>query len=246
MGEVRPLRVEIDLRVVFSTPLSIGSGAMADSLADKPIVKDATRLPVIPASTLKGRLRHECERIVRALTGDENAVCHGPAPVAMCPLDPLRLDKGKEACPVCQIFGSPWRPSALQFSDLHWELAEELETEPLPKTTLRYGVSIRRARRVAEPERLFTIETFAPTRETAFTGRIVGYLPDDDYERYWRVGLIVGGLRAITSLGGGRSRGLGWCRIEVTAYDVLDGDRLSIEDERLQEALRRWSSSRSQ
>ncbi len=68
------MRVEIDLQITFKTPFCIGSGAMADSLAKKPMLKDARRRPVLPGSTLKGRLRHECERVVRALTQDDDTV----------------------------------------------------------------------------------------------------------------------------------------------------------------------------
>lgn len=240
------MRVEIDLQVIFKTPFCVGSGAMADSPADKPTLKDAHRLPVLPGSTLKGRLRHECERIVRSLTNENNAVCHGPAPDKMCPLDPARLDRpDREACPVCQVFGSPWLPSALRFGDLRWVLAKELAEEPPPATDLRYGVSLRRARRVAEEDRLFTVETFAPTREATCAGQIVGHFPDDDSERYWRVGLVLAGLRAITSLGGGRSRGLGWCRIEAQASDVLDGEYFPIETSLVREELQRWLDSMS-
>lgn len=246
MKEVRPLRVEIDLQVVFKTPFCVGSGAMADSLADKPTLKDAHWLPVVPGSALKGRLRHECERIVRALTNHDSTVCHGPVPDRMCPLDPARLGRqDRGACPVCRVFGSPWLPSALCFGDLRWVLAEELAQAPLPATDLRYGVSLRRARRVAEEDRLFTVETFAPTRETTYEGQIVGHFPDDDSERYWRVGLVLAGLRAITSLGGGRSRGLGWCRIEAQAYDVLDSERFPIEMSMVREELERWLHSMS-
>lgn len=240
------MRVEIDLRVIFKTPFCIGSGAMADSLAHKPTLKDAHRLPVLPGSALKGRLRHECERIVRSLTNDDNAVCHGPLPENMCPLDPARLDRSdREACPVCQVFGSPWLPSALRLGDLRWILAEELAEEPLPATELRYGVSLRRARRVAEEDRLFTVETFAPTRRTTYVGQIVGHFPDDGSERYWRVGLVLAGLQAITSLGSGRSRGLGWCQIEARAYDVLDGTRFLITTSMVREELEQWLHSMS-
>ena len=235
------MRTEINLKVTFRTPFVVGTGAMTGSDADKPTAKDANHRPIIPASALKGRLRHRCEALIRALADDQNAVCHGPAAEQMCPLDPDRLDRWPEVCPICQIFGGPGRPGALTFSDLHWALADEWPgNDQPPPTDIRYGVSIRRARRVAEPQRLFTLETFGPATETVYTGRIVGYFPDQDDDRYWRVALVLGGLRLIHALGGGRSRGLGWCQIDAQAYDVLDGDRFDIETEMLQEALRQW------
>lgn len=242
MKEVTTLEVVIDVRVVFKTPFNVGSGALADSLADKPTVKDGSAMPVLPGSSLKGRARHECERIVRSLTNDERAVCHGPTADTMCPLDPvnLRLDDQVKVCPVCQVFGSPWLRGIAQFPDLHWELQDEFEDERPPDTVVRDGVSISRTRRVAEEQRLFTTETFAPTRETAFAGRISGDFPDNDQVRYGQVGLLVAGLRAITSLGGGRSRGLGWCRVEARPAEILEGEELAITDETLKEGLARW------
>lgn len=241
--EVRVLKVVINIRIVFKTPFNIGSGALSDSLADNPTLKDAILVPALPGSSLKGRTRHECERIIRTLTSDDNTVCHGPAPDNMCPLDPVRFGRlDEKACSVCRIFGSPWLPSTVQFPDLRWEFRDEFENERPPDTMIRYGVSIGRTRRVAEEQRLFTIETFAPTKATAFTGRLSGQFPDDDLERYGQVGLLVAGLRTITSLGGGRSRGLGWCQIEAKPADILNKEEMIIDDNTLREGLARWLS----
>jgi CRISPR/Cas system CSM-associated protein Csm3 (group 7 of RAMP superfamily) len=240
--EVSTLKVVIDVRVVFKTTFNVGSGALADSLADKPTVKDGAAMPILPGSSLKGRARHECERIVRSLTGNDSIVCHGPSAESMCPLDPirLRLDDRVKACPVCQVFGSPWLPAAAQFPDLRWEHQDEFGEERPPDTMIRHGVSISRTRRVAEEQRLFTVETFAPTRETAFIGRIGGDFTDNDRERYGQVGLLVAGLRSITSLGGGRSRGTGWCRVEAKPAEILEGEELAITDGTLKEGLTQW------
>ena len=235
------MKVSIEVRVVFKTAFNIGSGALADSLADKPTVKDVAQVPVLPGSSLKGRARHECERIVRTLTSDDNAVCHGPTADNMCPLDPARLSAtGQQVCPVCRIFGSPWWPGAVQFSDLHWEFRDEFTNERPPETTIRYGVGINRTRKVAEEQKLFTLETFAPTQAAAFVGCISGNLPDNATERYGQVGLLVAGLRSITSLGGGRSRGLGWCQVEARPTEVSESEEQLIDDDTLKEGLAQW------
>lgn len=237
------MKVVIDIRIVFKTPFNIGSGALADSLADNPTLKDATLVPVLPGSSLKGRTRHECERIVRTLTDDENAVCHGPAPDNMCPLDPARIGRSDEkGCPICHIFGSPWLPGTAQFPDLHWEFRDEFESkrERPPDTMVRYGVSIGRTRRVAEEQRLFTIETFAPTKQAVFIGRIAGDFSNNDWDGYGQVGLLVAGLRAITSLGGSRSRGLGWCQVKAMPSEILEGEEIIIDENTLKEGLTRW------
>jgi len=239
------VRVAIDVRLVFQTPFNVGSGALADSLAQRPTVKDIRLMPVLPGSSLKGRTRHECERIVRTLTGQPNAVCHGPKAENMCPLDPERMDKPLEerkACPVCQVFGSPWVAGAVRFSDLHWEFCEEYAGPP--GTLIRHGVSIGRRRRVAEEGRLFSTETFAPVRDTTFLGRITGDFPAAKDNGDEQVGLLVAGLRAITSMGGGRSRGLGWCRVQARALEIQDGQEIPMGDDWLKEGLARWLNLR--
>ena len=89
------MQVEIELKVTFDTPFSIGTGAMADSVADKPLIKDAGRRPVIPGSSLKGKVRHECERIIRAL------ITPWPDRWKCEAHDPDRMCKGPDFCPVC-------------------------------------------------------------------------------------------------------------------------------------------------
>ena len=61
------MRINVTLDALLASPLHIGSGARADSLADKPLVKDARGFPIIPGSSLRGKTRHACERIVRSL-----------------------------------------------------------------------------------------------------------------------------------------------------------------------------------
>ncbi len=198
-------------------------------------------MPVVPGSALKGRARHECEKIVRALTGRENSVCHGPRPETMCPLDPPRLKiKQDGPCPVCSIFGSPWFPSSVSFSDLVWELRDEFVSELPPDPVLRSGVSVARSRRVAADQKLFTMETFDLPGAMTFIGRISGDLPDDSVGAYGRLGLLAAGLRAVTGFGGGRSRGLGWCSVAAKPVELREGGEMAIDDALLKENLMLW------
>lgn len=70
------------LTAIIDTALSVGAGGSSGSLADKPIVRDAEANLLIPASQIKGRLRHECEKIARGLGW---AICESPNPERMCP-----------------------------------------------------------------------------------------------------------------------------------------------------------------
>jgi len=205
-----------------ATAFCIGSTADAQGLGvDKATARDRQGRLIIPASTFKGRLRHECEKIARALG---ETVCDSPHPDRMCPhYGPL----AGEFCLVCQLFGSPWRRSALDFSDgrlttpLPMQSGEPLSQRRRFDAQVRPGVSISRARRAAFSERLFFTETSAPNADFRFQVEISGQLPDSDGPRLRA--LLLAGLRSLSLIGGGRSRGLGWGRV---VQWTLNGEEL--------------------
>ncbi len=227
------MQIEIDLKVILDTPFSIGTGAMADSVADKPLIKDAEGRPVIPGSSLKGLVRHECERIIRSLipTFEDQWPCHPPLAKDMCKADSL--------CPVCRIFGSPWYPAPITFENLI--LATESGEPPrtwkelhsLRKTNLRFGVGINRSRNVVAEDLLYSTETYAPPQALVYQGRIWGTLRERR-----EVALLLAGLQSVLAIGGDRSRGLGWCQIEVAV--TLDGQ--SVPPSELLQELGQWSN----
>ncbi|MGG6269708.1 RAMP superfamily CRISPR-associated protein [Leptolyngbya sp. AN03gr2] len=107
------------LKAVIDTALCVGAGGSTGSLADKPIIRNAQNQLVIPASQLKGRLRHECEKLARALRW---AVCESPNPKTMCSRHINLLGRfdhdeyqarvnDSHHCLICQIFGNPSLPS---------------------------------------------------------------------------------------------------------------------------------------
>lgn len=202
-----PLPMRLTLNVVFETPVNIG-GYGAPTFVDRPFRRDREGWPFIPASSLKGRLRHECERLARAL-GVE--VCGGPNPRDMR----LRLEEDQTLCPICRIFGSPWVEGRVYPADLELERPAGLE-ERAPAPVVRYNVSLSRRRRVAEDARLFTTELFLPGIPLTFRGTWEAELTTQDLV------LVEAGLGAITALGRGKTGGLGWCRITVQS-EVFDG-----------------------
>ena len=86
---------------------------------------------------------------------------------------------------------------------------------------------------MAEEDLLYSTETYAPPPSLVYHGRIWGTL-----EERWEAGMLLAGLRSVSALGGARSRGLGWWRLEVVV--CLDDQSASV-DELLQE-LGRWSN----
>lgn len=201
---------KIEIRLTFDGPFNVGAGALGGALADKPMTRDARGLPVVPASTFKGRLRHEIERLAPVL--HPGAPQHTPqrctAPVAekMCQGD-------GEPCVVCRLFGSSWAGGKLIFSDL--TLVEpaflaQAKPEELPPGDLRYGVGLSRHRRVAEDQLLYTTEVFMPGTPLTLSGTISGDLEQDELD------LLRAGLDSLFALGGGKTRGMGWFDAVVT------------------------------
>ena len=104
------MHVSIQVVAHFETPFHIGGGVTGESATIKPLLKDGQGRPYLPGSTLKGVLRHEAERIVRALAG-QDAACRAPRAEVMCPHWP----RFGEFCPVCRTFGSPAFSSPFRF-----------------------------------------------------------------------------------------------------------------------------------
>lgn len=209
----------IELTAIIDTALCVGAGGSSGSLADKPIIRNADGSLLIPASQLKGRLRHECEKLARGLGWD---ICQPPNPQTMCPQraevpghferDKYRV-KGYRGyhCLICQIFGNPTLPSRILFDDL---ICTE-EPDKLPEV-LRPGVTINRSRRTAEERKLFLLETSPANAQLKFVGKIhllSGYPPEAKV-------LILCGLRHIHALGGSKSAGLGWLHWQYKENDL--------------------------
>jgi CRISPR/Cas system CSM-associated protein Csm3 (group 7 of RAMP superfamily) len=214
------------ITAVIDTALCVGAGGSSGSLADKPIVRNSEQNLLIPASQLKGRLRHECEKIARGLHW---AVCYSPNAQTMCPqrtglsgnfdrtVYEIRGYKGHH-CLTCQLFGNPVLPSRVLFDDLIC-----MEDPDNLAEVLRPGVTINRRRRTAEEQKLYFLETSPANAQLRFTGHIhLSGAPD------YAEALIIAGLQHIYALGGSKSAGLGWLHwepfelsVDEAAWDFL-------------------------
>lgn len=218
----------ISITAVIDSALCVGSGGSSGSLADKPIIRNADKNLLIPASQLKGRLRHECEKIARALRWD---VCESPKAETMCPArvgvsghfnrGQYKVDgyENQDHCLICQIFGNPVLPSRLIFDDL---ICTE-NPENLPEV-IRPGVTINRRRQTAEDDKLYFLETSPANAQLEFIGQI-HLLPNRNSDRPDFVkALIYAGLRHINALGGSKSAGLGWLHWQLEPPDLENED----------------------
>jgi CRISPR/Cas system CSM-associated protein Csm3 (group 7 of RAMP superfamily) len=213
----------LSITAVIDTALCVGAGGSSGSLADKPIIRNAEKNLLIPASQLKGRLRHECEKIARALKWD---ICQSPKAETMCPQRAgvngyFERDKYLVSsyeghhCPICQIFGNPVLPSRLLFDDL---ICTE-DPNHLPEV-MRPGVTINRRRQTAEESKLYFLETSPANAQLRFAGRIhLLQSPKPDRPDFAKA-LVWAGLKHINALGGSKSAGLGWLHWELPDLTV--------------------------
>jgi CRISPR/Cas system CSM-associated protein Csm3 (group 7 of RAMP superfamily) len=221
--------VEAKIEWEVVSAVCIGSTADVQGIGvDKATTRGADGMLIIPGSTLKGRIRWECERIAHALGWE---VCDAPQPGNMCPYFWLGRREPREDrfCVLCEIFGSAAKQSALWFTDATLKKDERIQTIMQGKTSvaqhrpfdaqIRPGVSLSRARRTALNERLFFTETSAPNARLHFEATIEGNLPSDRHRA-----LLLAGVRFLSQVGGGRSRGLGWIRL---LRCTLDGNELT-------------------
>lgn len=133
-GLRRKRRVTASL--VFQTAWRIGSGREGETMSDLGVVLDPGGQPVLPGSSLKGRLRSTCETLAHAL---ELCACmlSRDASGVDCASDVGYYSKVREeyreasrsgvqhrlqwidehTCDVCKLFGSPVRAGRLRVSD---------------------------------------------------------------------------------------------------------------------------------
>lgn len=243
---LQPTVVQINLAITLETPLCVGAAGNSGGIADKELQRDGWGRPMIPGSQIKGRLRHACEQVARAL---QLPVCEAPYPDRMCPngpSDPPIRRTATEAfhqrragrvnapqCHICALFGSPTYPSPLLFGDaIDTAGRSETPTAIVERVSrLRPGIGIDRQRRTVREEVLFITET--TTTGITLHGTITG--------RWWNtdrddvrglLGLLAAGARLTTRWGGGSSRGLGWSTVEMGVS--LNGEAI---DDLLQEVL---------
>ena len=213
------------LSVTVETALCVGAGGTSGTLADKPIVRTAADRLLIPASQVKGRLRHECEKLLRSL---QWPICESPVAETMCPeraglteqfhQDRYRLSEAlagyPEAksyhCYACQLFGNPTLPARVIFDDLVCETSPDLLAE-----VLRPGVTLSRTRRTAVEQRFFLLETSPANLALKFSGEVV-FTPESPN---YGPALITAALRHVNALGGSKSAGLGWLTAKLDAGD---------------------------
>lgn len=227
-------RTWIQATLEMETALAVGSRlSLEPTGTDMPVIKGPDGLPFIPGSSIKGVVRFQAERILRAVNRKPNLWSCDPFD-SPC-VDPKMKDKlweeaeGKDAafaqklwarsCTACRLFGSPWFAGRVAFKD-----AFLLNPEEMPiLTQIRDGVGIDRDLGAARsgvkydfetvvPGARFGLEILAENLEDGEIGFLLTVL------RMWEEGGI--------PLGGKTTRGTGWGRLKDLAIRQVDAGNL--------------------
>jgi len=110
-----PPRLVLEIELAFQGPFVVNDPARAggDNVGDiAPLVDEGGR-PVLPASSLRGALRSQAERIVRTIG---SRACHVDDPDDACPAVE-EIGTVKDLCATCRLFGAPGWGTPIELSD---------------------------------------------------------------------------------------------------------------------------------
>jgi CRISPR/Cas system CSM-associated protein Csm3 (group 7 of RAMP superfamily) len=203
-----PRHFRMTLSATAHSALHITGPGRTLPLVDRPLQLDEQGLPVIPASSVRGRIRAHLERLLPAFG---LPVCSPPRPELMCPH--ARVPDG--FCLACRVFGSPRRDAAVLFNDLKVQ-----PIRPLFNFPQRIQVSISRRLNTAQAERLFSSETtpFSENVQSVFAGQISGRAEPVE------LGWMIAAIALVEHIGGDKARGLGRVRLSATQLQWWDAN----------------------
>lgn len=230
-------RTFIKASLEMQTALSVGSRlSLEPTGTDMPVCKDLNGLPFIPGSSIKGVVRFQAERILRAWNRRPDLWACDPFGEPCVPETSRGGRKGKDkfweesgkndavfaqnvfeaSCTACRLFGSPWFAGRVAFKDAYLINADELPVV----TQIRDGVGIDRDLGAARAHVKYDFETVVPGAR--FGLEILAENLDD-----WEIGFLLTVLRLWEeggiAIGGKTTRGPGWGHLQdLKIYQVSD------------------------
>ena len=231
-------KIRLTASVVFDTAWRIGSGKEGQTTSDLGVMIDSKGQPILPGSSLKGKLRSTCEVLSHALGLSACMLNHAASGVS-CTSDinyysrVLRqtyqeaLGQGLQArlkwiddntCDVCKLFGSAVQTSRLRLSDGKLKAWASV-------MQVRDGVVIDRDSRTAVDNLKYDYEVVPP--DSRFELRIDLENPTDSDLAL--LGAALFEWCAGSSIGGFTSRGLGRFHlkdVKVSGVDMKDSEQL--------------------
>lgn len=217
-------RLQVTARLVFDTAWRIGTGKEGITSSDLGVLLDPVGRPVLPGSSLKGKLRSTCESLAHTLNFSA-CFLNVNASGVNCVSDIGYFSKVKEqhnrairdggpealldwinkhTCDVCKLFGSPVRASRLRCAD------GQLETHDAAVVQVRDGVVLDRDSHTAVPGLKYDYEVLPAG--TSFTLLFDLDNTTDADEALFGAALFE--WSAGGSMGGFTSRGLGRFHLE--------------------------------
>ncbi|GIW82519.1 MAG: CRISPR-associated RAMP protein [Gemmatales bacterium] len=226
-------KLQVSGRIVFETAWRIGTGREGQS-SDLGVLLDAAGQPILPGSSIKGKLRNTCEALASALNL-RACLLNVEASGVKCTSDVrwysdsrssyqkvLRIGDVQEqlhwieqnTCDVCKLFGSPVQAARLRCSD------GTLDNPSAAAVRVRDGVVLDRDSHTAVDGLKYDYETVAAG--TAF--RVCFDLDNPAPKDEALFGAALFEWAAGSSLGGFTSRGLGRFRLEDIEIRGVDFD----------------------
>ena len=231
-------RLQVSADLVFETAWRIGTGKEGITSSDLGVMLDPVGKPVLPGSSLKGKLRSTCEGLAHALNMTAcflNVQASGVKCVSDTEYYRDVKDEHKKAirdegpenllawinehtCDVCKLFGSPARAGRLRCAD------GQLRTEGTSVVQVRDGVVLDRDSHTAVPKLKYDYEVLPA--DTKFGIRFDLENATDADEALFGAALFE--WTAGGSIGGFTSRGLGRFHLEkimVSGVDLTDAQQ---------------------
>lgn len=197
-----------ELEIVTGLHIGTGGEFSAIGAVDSPVIRDKiTNLPMIPGSTLKGKMRSLLARrfnTVMTNTPDDDA----PEIVA--------------------LFGGMKKQSRLIFSDMYLTNYDEIKKSGLnDPTEIKYENTIKRLTSIANPRQIERV-----IRQSKFGVEII-YTADDDADIESDIKLLADGMKLLQYdyIGGHGSRGYGKVKFnDLNAQIVIGDENEALED----------------
>ena len=199
------------LKIKVKTSLLVG-GYSSKVFIDKVTARNPGGIPIIPASAIKGALRIELERILRAI--NEKKVCDSSSPDSMC-------QDEKELCMACTLFGGIYNEGKLRFPDAKIEDENWQKFFEKGGYTSRAGIGVSRGIGTVKENLLFDKEIIEPFAEDE-QGKNIEFHANVEVLAQGltlnEIKYLNAAVKALDAIGGEKSRGLGW--VEVVLEDV--------------------------
>jgi CRISPR-associated RAMP protein (TIGR02581 family) len=218
-------RLHVTGMLVAQTALRVGAGRANDIVGnDLPVLRDALKRPFIPGASLKGAFRARLESLIATIAPNEALTFEEMEQRTRKDVKQWKKETQNDHEYSCRVweestmidltFGSPELASRIFFKD-----AKVDDTLWFNQYEVRNGVVINRDTETAENGMLYDYEVVPA--ETCFCFELVMENAAD-----WQLGMVMLALepwkRGDAQIGGFRSRGLGYVKLEDVTCSYVD------------------------